>query len=138
PCIRFIPLVTFMTPRTPTPTLSPYTTLFRSCTLSARCAKRGEKVDRSLSSAQIHLVQYCLLAMKLVIPGETGQISAILCRAFSQDRKSTRLNSSHEWISYAVFCLKKKTSMSAVFKMLATRLYWVSITAYGSPVLPLD
>src|SRR5438105_14843230 len=29
------------------------------------------------------------------------------CKA-SQDRKSTRLNSSHEWISYAVFCLKKK------------------------------
>src|SRR5207247_5149857 len=30
-------------------------------------------------------------------------------RALRQDRKSTRLNSSHEWISYAVFCLKKKT-----------------------------
>src|SRR5271170_8195756 len=29
-------------------------------------------------------------------------------RGFSGDRKSTRLNSSHEWISYAVFCLKKK------------------------------
>src|SRR5207247_4062211 len=29
-------------------------------------------------------------------------------RSASQDRKSTRLNSSHEWISYAVFCLKKK------------------------------
>src|SRR5207247_11414801 len=32
-----------------------------------------------------------------------------LKRAGMQDRKSTRLNSSHEWISYAVFCLKKKT-----------------------------
>src|SRR5207247_10213402 len=30
--------------------------------------------------------------------------------AARKDRKSTRLNSSHEWISYAVFCLKKKTS----------------------------
>src|SRR5207247_4221375 len=30
------------------------------------------------------------------------------CRCDRQDRKSTRLNSSHEWISYAVFCLKKK------------------------------
>src|SRR5271170_8200285 len=30
------------------------------------------------------------------------------CRNRGQDRKSTRLNSSHEWISYAVFCLKKK------------------------------
>src|SRR5207247_2833057 len=31
-----------------------------------------------------------------------------LCTRLSRDRKSTRLNSSHEWISYAVFCLKKK------------------------------
>src|SRR5207247_11190952 len=30
----------------------------------------------------------------------------------SADRKSTRLNSSHEWISYAVFCLKKKTNLT--------------------------
>src|SRR5438105_2877913 len=34
------------------------------------------------------------------------------CRAF-KDRKSTRLNSSHEWISYAVFCLKKKKNNTA-------------------------
>src|SRR5438105_14149988 len=33
-------------------------------------------------------------------------------RRGSQDRKSTRLNSSHEWISYAVFCLKKKKKTS--------------------------
>src|SRR5207247_10677538 len=35
------------------------------------------------------------------------QVSGVL---FKEDRKSTRLNSSHEWISYAVFCLKKKTN----------------------------
>src|SRR5207247_8943671 len=35
-----------------------------------------------------------------------------------QDRKSTRLNSSHEWISYAVFCLKKKKVRSTCFTML--------------------
>src|SRR5207247_10583335 len=33
-----------------------------------------------------------------------------LHRRYEADRKSTRLNSSHEWISYAVFCLKKKTT----------------------------
>src|SRR5438105_11665386 len=33
---------------------------------------------------------------------------------FSRDRKSTRLNSSHEWISYAVFCLKKKMGLRIV------------------------
>src|SRR5438105_15537906 len=32
-------------------------------------------------------------------------------RATERDRKSTRLNSSHEWISYAVFCLKKKIEL---------------------------
>src|SRR5207247_3155465 len=35
-------------------------------------------------------------------------------RSFISDRKSTRLNSSHEWISYAVFCLKKKTWLCIV------------------------
>src|SRR5438105_7751823 len=35
-------------------------------------------------------------------------ISDSLCPSSGLDRKSTRLNSSHEWISYAVFCLKKK------------------------------
>src|SRR5207247_10535664 len=39
-------------------------------------------------------------------PGRWGQRGRGLARA--GDRKSTRLNSSHEWISYAVFCLKKK------------------------------
>src|SRR5207247_10314252 len=34
-----------------------------------------------------------------------------------QDRKSTRLNSSHEWISYAVFCLKKKKALSSPWEM---------------------
>src|SRR5215207_907186 len=36
----------------------------------------------------------------------------ILARSPTRDRKSTRLNSSHEWISYAVFCLKKKKTHS--------------------------
>src|SRR5438105_11493623 len=35
-------------------------------------------------------------------------VAATPSRSRSEDRKSTRLNSSHEWISYAVFCLKKK------------------------------
>src|SRR5438105_6052999 len=35
---------------------------------------------------------------------------------FITDRKSTRLNSSHEWISYAVFCLKKKTRLAGAHR----------------------
>src|SRR5215207_10660573 len=44
-------------------------------------------------------------------------------RTCSRDRKSTRLNSSHEWISYAVFCLKKKKirGFSQIFLAFAVR-----------------
>src|SRR5207247_6810965 len=49
----------------------------------------------------------------LVFSGCLGIVTSLLCLLssleVSQDRKSTRLNSSHEWISYAVFCLKTKS-----------------------------
>src|SRR5687768_18264552 len=60
-------------------TLFPYTTLFRSIS-------RDFSITRSLRSS----------------------MHAMIARAASSDRKSTRLNSSHGYISYAVFCLKKK------------------------------
>src|SRR5438105_8928799 len=41
-------------------------------------------------------------------------ISVKGCAHKSRDRKSTRLNSSHEWISYAVFCFKKKTNLDTL------------------------
>src|SRR2546428_3461050 len=65
--------------RPPRSTLFPYTTLFRSrCLLPAH----GATADRAQSVASP--------------------------REYQRDRKSTRLNSSHDQISYAVFCLKKK------------------------------
>src|SRR5438105_5485814 len=50
----------------------------------------------------------------LPIGTTTGRSHRTVAPAFAPtiDRKSTRLNSSHEWISYAVFCLKKKKKMS--------------------------
>src|SRR5438105_5616599 len=42
-------------------------------------------------------------------------------RLVERDRKSTRLNSSHEWISYAVFCLKKKTKKRQIVKIACER-----------------
>src|SRR5438874_6935280 len=74
--------------RPPRSTLFPYTTLFRSDRVGSR---------RWLRSARPRLPLYRAL------PGG-GPESAIPGR----DRKSTRLNSSHVEISYAVFCLKKK------------------------------
>src|SRR5256886_9273864 len=73
--------------RPPRSTLFPYTTLFRSKRVLAGAARREELT--------------LLLDVANRIEGHT------IC-AFGEDRKSTRLNSSHSQISYAVFCLKKK------------------------------
>src|SRR5436309_8907481 len=90
PVIVNVQLVFFflMILRPPRSTLFPYTTLFRSSTSStlygsSSCSKRRRASSREISS-----------------------------RFHSRDRKSTRLNSSHVKISYAVFCLKKKKSGS--------------------------
>src|SRR5258708_23516440 len=76
--------------RPPRSTLFPYTTLFRS----------GNLVDglRRLAPAALDAVQFDLEHARRF----AGRI------VLRQDRKSTRLNSSHQIISYAVFCLKKK------------------------------
>src|SRR5207247_3162157 len=44
-----------------------------------------------------------------------GKLPPLTPLPFAEDRKSTRLNSSHEWISYAVFCLKKKNQKSTAY-----------------------
>src|SRR2546427_9342591 len=87
--------------RPPRSTLFPYTTLFRSSALVS-------KPSRLADGGQLHE-----LGAIVIRRAEIDQISAdieVLHRIerFEQDRKSTRLNSSHSQISYAVFCLKKK------------------------------
>src|SRR5205807_10265140 len=84
-------------PRPPRSTLFPYTTLFRSRPAHARehvagggSERRGLRTDPGAG------------------PADLGRRAGI-------DRKSTRLNSSHLVISYAVFCLKKKRYSEAVF-----------------------
>src|SRR2546430_11681784 len=81
--------------RPPRSTLFPYTTLFRSHS----CEQRGQ------FSARKHGV-YDGRNLGLLARHELAR--AVLLRA--RDRKSTRLNSSHSQISYAVFCLKKKNT----------------------------
>src|SRR2546426_3408960 len=73
--------------RPPRSTLFTYTTLFRSHRMTC------DDLARGLADVDDQWLQYTLAA-----PGGSG----------SEDRKSTRLNSSHLVISYAVFCLKKK------------------------------
>src|SRR2546427_5177407 len=90
--------------RPPRSTLFPYTTLFRS-RIFVSVAQVGEGFAAALDELLGVVVE--LLGSGAGLPG-----SAPACRfpagASCIDRKSTRLNSSHSQISYAVFCLKKK------------------------------
>src|SRR3712207_7687943 len=89
--------------RPPRSTLFPYTTLFRSFRGLGDLLRAGG-VGESLDLARLGDVPVLAEAAGQVAPrGAEGQH-----RAARQDRKSTRLNSSHANISYAVFCLKKK------------------------------
>src|SRR3712207_7107568 len=87
--------------RPPRSTLFPYATLFRSLALAPRLpvgAVRHQVVERG-----VHLAG--ALEHVRVAPGVHGNV---LAQVRPPDRKSTRLNSSHANISYAVFCLKKQ------------------------------
>src|SRR5689334_24649821 len=74
--------------RPPRSTLFPYTTLFRSC-----AGARGQQ------------------ALRVAAPAAARGAGRAGGARPAQDRKSTRLNSSHSSISYAVFCLKKKNQI---------------------------
>src|SRR5258708_25664770 len=82
--------------RPPRSTLFPYTTLFRSLL-------RRVGVDRGAPRAVL-LGAGARLQHRQLRPARAGR----------RDRKSTRLNSSHQIISYAVFCLKKKKTTETV------------------------
>src|SRR2546421_1700100 len=82
--------------RPPRSTLFPYTTLFRSRLRSAALL---------LGMIETRQISPCSLPVR---QGAGGSLRVYPLRCFSRDRKSTRLNSSHDQISYAVFCLKKK------------------------------
>src|SRR3712207_8302698 len=93
--------------RPPRSTLFPYTTLFRSA-----ASFLGTVVDilteKTIAAAKEKKVKHILLA---------GGVAA------NSDRKSTRLNSSHANISYAVFCLKKKKHSETKIRRIQTTRY---------------
>src|SRR2546426_4677828 len=94
--------------RPPRSTLFPYTTLFRSR------ITRAQKMDALTSQANLAGYVAAILGAEYA-----GKIFPMMI-----DRKSTRLNSSHLVISYAVFCLKKKKNKTSQKTTLAhTRLY---------------
>src|SRR5688500_19660737 len=92
----------------PTSTLFPYTTLFRSDLLLARLTRRAAERRPERQRTPAH-------AIRRSHPRSSRDRGGVLDRRCPrcdapQDRKSTRLNSSHLVISYAVFCLKKKNN----------------------------
>src|SRR2546430_7018652 len=86
--------------RPPRSTLFPYTTLFRSHLPSGQIPVRTS--ERFPSPIQVLQNAEVFISSPTCKWGESGESLR------SRDRKSTRLNSSHSQISYAVFCLKKK------------------------------
>src|SRR2546427_7843768 len=95
--------------RPPRSTLFPYTTLFRSVSdRLGRLAQIGVvRIARRLGDEGDHLTRH-RGARQRVLKRLLDHVAHPARRRRSADRKSTRLNSSHSQISYAVFCLKKK------------------------------
>src|SRR3712207_7544372 len=96
--------------RPPRSTLFPYTTLFRSLGLAGRAVASGylddERREHRRAGADERQKDAGLLVHR--------------ARGLRADRKSTRLNSSHANISYAVFCLKKKNNLPILLECLTS------------------
>src|SRR3712207_8640546 len=99
--------------RPPRSTLFPYTTLFRSqgdVELAHVAGEDGDSERRAVAVGEDpaqHRLEIVDVAVHLL-----AELRLLLVMAGDLDRKSTRLNSSHANISYAVFCLKKKKTIN--------------------------
>src|SRR3712207_7004080 len=95
--------------RPPRSTLFPYTTLFRSWNVTANAIAPGfietEMTAQTAARVGVPFEQYKEMAAKQI--------------PVARDRKSTRLNSSHANISYAVFCLKKKIILHSLLHSIS-------------------
>src|SRR5688572_31466618 len=91
-----------MIPRPPRSTLFPYTTLFRS---PREDVVPEPRLDMRLELREVEVAPVSPVVAEDVEPEVEERAGAGIA---VEDRKSTRLNSSHSQISYAVFCLKKK------------------------------
>src|SRR2546422_8113432 len=95
--------------RPPRSTLFPYTTLFRSGVPD----RRDHHVGPEAGAVFAHPPPF---VFELPFPGRPLELPLRL--SLGQDRKSTRLNSSHGYISYAVFCLKKKKKLKDAHSLM--------------------
>src|SRR5438477_7636360 len=97
-----LPLYCLQFRRPPRSTLFPYTTLFRSSLERELFVMHDDRIHEIASAARC--------------PDRTALSKR--SHEFDRDRKSTRLNSSHMSISYAVFCLKKKMTTPMICSMM--------------------
>src|SRR5699024_12137668 len=105
PILARIYLFLTITRRLPRSTLFPYTTLFRSANTVASTDVAGiVELGKFVIASYVALA--VMFIIHLVLVGAFGLNPFVFLKKV--DRKSTRLNSSHVSISYAVFCLKKK------------------------------
>src|SRR5207253_11318842 len=107
------PFIFSLLPTPPPSPLFPYTTLFRS-TFSAEQEQGVNPSSRNRAVEKVAVVAALLFALVVLACGRRRRVSPTGWRQEDfdtskglEDRKSTRLNSSHVAISYAVFCLKK-------------------------------
>src|SRR5256885_10885740 len=103
--------------RPPRSTLFPYTTLFRSLhpRIHAAILARRDREDDQASLDEHEIEPFDLVCVNLY------PFQEVIAKRGVRDRKSTRLNSSHLVISYAVFCLKKKKSVDAAYIAFSAR-----------------
>src|SRR5947207_3609059 len=102
-----------MLPCTPTSTLFPYTTLFRSLSIARRLITRHIAQPQLSPAFVANLLGISIRHLHVLFEEASLSFAQTVTalrieRSCQLDRKSTRLNSSHTVISYAVFCLKKK------------------------------
>src|SRR3712207_8074007 len=106
-CVFFL-----MIRRPPRSTLFPYTTLFRSGVADRLVQLAGQRAGRPVAGGGKPVEGHRVVRVAGGADAATSEL--YLLRA---DRKSTRLNSSHANISYAVFCLKKKKKNQKYYRM---------------------
>src|SRR3712207_6857105 len=92
--------------RPPRSTLFPYTTLFRS-------RLTGNKLAEAKPRQGVPAMKFLTFPFEKTGPSSTADLAVADFDGDGKDRKSTRLNSSHANISYAVFCLRKNTSRTS-------------------------
>src|SRR3712207_8030602 len=98
--------------RPPRSTLFPYTTLFRSDVTPGVTGAKAKQVTDFVNGPASFASFDEILARTVAFNPTRSEASLRRGILHNADRKSTRLNSSHANISYAVFCLKKKTKTS--------------------------